>query len=306
MVKYTVLIHGETTSSFLVSLKSTIKEQINMYNYFRNICLVILATLQIAYAENQAQNTEDWLRSAQNPLAPVFSLPINYTFHGGANNGDVSIFALEPIMPVKLNKINIINQLSLKIIGTDGGITGVGELPQLYTSGSATGLADMNLTSYISPADTGNIQWGIGPTFVFPSDYPKRELGGGKFSIGPAAMFVKQSTLWTVGLKAKQIWSVFGSKGRSNVSQLTLEPFASYNIGQGWYLMTDMDMIANWNSNSNNRWTIPIGAGVGKLFNLNDYAVNSKLGAYYNVERPDQAPEWSMNFSLQFMLPELY
>ncbi len=26
---------------------------------------------------------------------------------------------------------------------------------------------------------------------------------------------------------------------------------------------------------------------VGKLFNLNDYAVNSKLGAYYNVERPD-------------------
>jgi len=277
-----------------------------MYKCFRNISFVILVTIQIAYAEHQFENTEDWLRAAQNPLAPVFSIPVNYTFHGGANNGDASIFALEPIMPVKLSKINIINQLSLNFIDTDGGITGMKELPQLYTSNSATGLADLNFTSYFSPTDTGNIQWGVGPTFVFPSDYPKRELGGGKFSAGPAVMFVKQSELWTVGLKAKQIWSVFGSNGRSSASQVTLEPFANYNIGQGWYLMSDMDMIANWNSNTNNRWTIPVGAGVGKLFNLNDFAVNSKVAAYYNVERPDQAPEWSMNFSLQFMLPELF
>ena len=277
-----------------------------MYKCFRNVFFVTLVTIQIAYADHQPQNTVDWLRAAQNPLAPVFSIPVSYTFHGGANNGEASIFALEPIMPVKLNKINIINQLSLKIIDTDGGITGMEELPQLYTSNSATGLADINFTSYVSPADTGGIQWGVGPNFVFPSDHPKRELGGGKFSAGPAAMFVKQSELWTVGLKAKQIWSVLGSKGRSSASQLTLEPFASYNIGQGWYLMTDMDMIANWNSDTNNRWTIPVGAGIGKLFNLNDFAVNSKVAAYYNVERPDQAPEWSMNFSLQFMLPELF
>ncbi|NOQ35701.1 MAG: hypothetical protein GQ569_07365 [Methylococcaceae bacterium] len=277
-----------------------------MYKNILKGCLISLATMGAAYADEPSENTEQWLRAAQNPLLPVFSVPFNYTFHGSANNGDVSIFALEPIMPIKLGSVNIINQLSLRILDTDGGITGIEELPQLYASNSATGLADTYFTSYISPANSGDFQWGIGPTFMFPSDHPKRELGSGKFSLGPAAMLVKQTDSWTLGLRVKQLWSIIGSNGRSDISQMTVEPFASYNLDQGWYLSTNMDMISNWNSTSNNRWTIPIGAGVGKVFNLSDYAINAKVGGYYNVDRPDQAPDWSMNFTLQFMLPDWY
>ncbi|MGZ8227706.1 MAG: hypothetical protein ACXWT3_13885 [Methylococcaceae bacterium] len=284
---------------------------------FKNIisvCLASLVSSQLAFAAEDQKNTEEWLRAAQNPLIPALSVPLDYTHHGGAENGDVSIGSIQPIFPVSLGEWNMINQLSLNIIGTPGVVNGIAELPEPFPGSGVAGLGDMTFTSLFSPANSGIFYWGIGPTFVFPTDTlfsdiedrRSRELGSGKFSLGPAATFVAQPGPWTLGLKSKQIWSVLGSESRESVSQFILEPFANYNLEQGWYLTTDMDMIANWNSSSDNQWTVPLGGGVGKLFNLDDFAINTKLQGYYNVVRPDSSPDWSMNFTLQFMLPKLY
>jgi len=278
------------------------------------VCFASLVSCQFAFAVEEPQNAELWLRAAQNPLIPALSVPLDYTLHGGANNGDLSIGSIQPIFPVALGDWNMINQLSLNFIGTPGVVNGIAELPEPYPGSGAVGLGDTNFTSLFTPKSSGIFYWGIGPTFVFPTDTlfsstedrRSRELGSGKFSIGPATMLVYQPGPWTLGFKSKQIWSVLGSDSRDNVSQLILEPFADYNLGKGWYLTSDMDMIANWNSKSDNRWTVPLGGGVGKLFDLDNFAINTKLQGYYNVVRPDLAPDWSMNFTLQFMLPKFY
>ncbi|MGB5405761.1 MAG: hypothetical protein WBN43_03105 [Thiogranum sp.] len=41
---------------------------------------------------------------------------------------------------------------------------------------------------------------------------------------------------------------------------------------------------------------------MGKLEFTHDFA--SRLEAYYNVESPDAAPDWSMAFTLQFLFPK--
>lgn len=277
-------------------------------------CLTSLLGMQLALADEYPKQAEDWLKAAQNPLIPVFSLPMEYTHHGGAENGDVSIGSLKPIVPVSIGNWNMINQLSLNFMGTPGPVNGIAELPEPYPGDGASGLGDTTLTSLFSPETSGDFRWGIGPAFVFPTDTlfgdtedrRSRQLGSGKFSIGPALMVVTQPGPWTLGFKSKQIWSVLGNDSRESVSQLILEPFANYNVGQGWYLTTDMDTIANWNSHSDNRWTVPVGGGVGKLFNLDNFAINTKVEGYYNVVRPDAAPEWSANFTVQFMLPKLF
>jgi hypothetical protein len=277
-------------------------------------CATLLLSMQIAFADQATKSTEDWLKAAQNPLIPLLSVPLEYTHHGGAENGDVSIGSIKPIIPVSLGDWNMINQLSLNFIGTPGVVNGIAELPEPYPGEGVSGLGDTNLTSLFSPSSSGDFHWGFGPAFVFPTDTlfgdtedrRSRELGSGKFSIGPAMMVVTQPGPWTLGFKSRQIWSVLGNDSRESVSQLILEPFANYNVGQGWYLTTDMDTIANWNSHSDNRWTVPVGAGVGKLYNLDNFAINTKLEGYYNVVRPDAAPEWSANFTVQFMLPKLY
>jgi hypothetical protein len=65
-----------------------------------------------------------------------------------------------------------------------------------------------------------------------------------------------------------------------------------------------MIITANWNADSGNRWTVPLGGGVGKLFKIGSLPINSRLEAYYNVEKPDAGPDWQMVFTFQFLFPK--
>lgn len=275
------------------------------------ICTVLLSSPTLA--EGFTPTLKGWQRAAQNPLSPNFSLPIAYDYHGNAPAGGVHIGSFAPIMPIKFDRWNIINQLTLNIIGTPGDITGIKELPEPYTGdghggsdGYAAGLADTTFTSYISPMINDEISLGLGATFVFPTDEPSRELGSGKFSVGPAVMFVYQTPRdWTLSLQAQQIWSVIGSNNRLDISQMIIHPTVNYNLPDGWYLSSDMEVIANWNSTPDQRWTVPIGAGIGKLFAVGENAIDTRVGAYYNVVTPDQGPTWSINASFSFIFGEI-
>lgn len=283
------------------------------------VSTVFLLSHSFAYAEHsvdsdstkQEASITNLRAAAQNPLTPMYSLPLKYVYHGDANRGGVSVGSIQPIFPVALGKDwNLINQLSLNFIDTPGGVTGIENLPNPYVkyaaigAKGAAGLADLNFTSLISPVRHDNLIWGAGVTITMPSDAPSRELGSGKFSFGPAATWVFQNQSWTLGLQASQLWSAFGSDGRKDVSQMLLKPIINYNLPEGWYLVSNMTIIANWNTSVDQQWTVPIGGGFGKLFAIGDYKINSRLEGYYNVDRPDQAPDWSMATTVQLLFPE--
>ena len=88
------------------------------------------------------------------------------------------------------------------------------------------------------------------------------------------------------------------------VSQSLIEPFVNYNLDKGWCLITDMIITANWEASSENKWTVPLGGGFGRIFKIGDQAINSRLEAYYNVERPDGAPNWQLTFTWQLLFPK--
>jgi len=44
--------------------------------------------------------------------------------------------------------------------------------------------------------------------------------------------------------------------------------------------------------------------GAGKIFKIGKQAINSRLEAYYNVENPDAAPDWTIAFTFQFLFPK--
>jgi hypothetical protein len=116
-------------------------------------------------------------------------------------------------------------------------------------------------------------------------------------------MIVTQPKPWSLGLNVKQIWSVLGNDSRHSVSQMELKPFVNYNLPNGWYVLSDMDMVANWNSdnNSNQSWTVPVGGGVGKVMALGKDAINIRAESYYNAIRPDRGSEWSANLTVQYL-----
>jgi hypothetical protein len=104
----------------------------------------------------------------------------------------------------------------------------------------------------------------------------------------------------------RQLWSFAGESDRPDVNQTLIEPFINYNLPKGWYLIADPIIIANWGAQkSSDRWTIPIGGGVGKLFKIGKQAINSRIEAYYNIEKPDDnGPDWQTVFMFQFLFPK--
>ena len=63
-------------------------------------------------------------------------------------------------------------------------------------------------------------------------------------------------------------------------------------------------LTANWQADSSNRWTVPVGGGVGRVFKIGDQAINSRLEAYYNVVAPDGSPDWNIVFTFAFLFPK--
>jgi hypothetical protein len=72
----------------------------------------------------------------------------------------------------------------------------------------------------------------------------------------------------------------------------------------GWYLTSAPVITANWEADSDNTWTVPFGGSVGRVFNIGKQPVNLKVAGYYNVERPDNASDWTLQAQLTFLFPK--
>ena len=168
---------------------------------------------------------------------------------------------------------------------------------------SAFGLGDINPSLFLSPANSGKLIWGVGPTMTFPTATDSL-LGNGKWSAGPALVVLTTPGHWVIGALANNQWS-FAGWGKNSVNSLLIQPFINYNFSHGWYLTSSPIITANWLAASDDRWTVPIGGGVGKLFKLGKLPINTQLAAYCNVVTPHQGgADWQMRFQVQFLFPK--
>lgn len=107
-----------------------------------------------------------------------------------------------------------------------------------------------------------------------------------------------------IGGLVQNVWSYAGSGG-TDVNALLVQPFINYKLHDGWYITTTTAPVitANWKADSNNRWTIPVGGGVGKVLRIGAQPVNIQLQTFYNVQRPAGVGEWSIRFQIQLLFP---
>jgi hypothetical protein len=82
-----------------------------------------------------------------------------------------------------------------------------------------------------------------------------------------------------------------------------VEPEVSYDLDSGWYGDIDPQMTFDWTADAANGWTIPLGADIGKAFNLGSHAMGLQLGAYDLLKRPDGAPQWIIRVQLTALFP---
>lgn len=256
--------------------------------------------------EPSEKSTEELAKAAQNPVADLISVPLQSNF----NFFDIDrklgpqdlhrntmgyLLNVQPVIPIKLNDDwNVITRTIVPIINQ----------PELFPGmGSHGGLGDTQFTPFLSPAKAGKLIWGVGPVLVFPTA-TDQWLGSGKFSAGPSAVVLKMDGPWVYGAIAQNLWSYAGDPDRDYVNQMLIQPFVNYNMPKGWYLTSSPIITADWHADSDQRWTVPLGGGVGRLFRIGKLPVNMQLQSFYNVVHPDFGPEWSVRFQLQFLFPK--
>ncbi|RKF18704.1 neuromedin U [Alginatibacterium sediminis] len=263
-----------------------------------------IASLSILSLHASNVVASDDLRSAvQNPISSLVSLPFKFTVDNGAENGDANFLNIQPVYPITYGDWNYVNRLIVPIADAPGNTPGLPGIPNSEPGPRASGLSDINYSLFLSPVEYGSVIWGVGPSITGPTA-SKDTLGAGKWSAGPTAVALAPQKWGSMGMLGRHLWSFAGDNDRQNVNQTLVEPFLNYNLSDGWFLLTDMVITANWQASSGDQWTVPVGGGVGRVFTIGEQPVNMRLEGYYNTVRPTGAPKWSSSFTVQLLFPK--
>ena len=270
--------------------------------------LTLLMASLISSAEEPptSEKTSALAAAAQNPVADMISVPFqNNSYFGiGPNRQTANVLNIQPVIPFTVGRWNIITRTILPIVYLPAPIeSGIPGIPQNLPSGATNGFGDMNFTAFLSPKNPGKIIWGIGPSLglnTSTSDF----IGTGKWTAGPSLVLLAQPKPWTAGLLVRNLWSFAGDAGRESVNSLMFQYFLNYNLPGGWYLTSSPVITANWNAPSDERWTVPLGGGIGKILRVGRVPVNLQVQGFGNVVAPEDAPAWSLRFQVQLLFPK--
>lgn len=244
-----------------------------------------------------ADDTADLAKKTQNPVSDLISVPFqsNFNFDVGPDEDLQYILNVQPVYPMSINEDwNWIHRPIIPIIHQPSLGPGMDE---------EFGLGDIIYQGYLSPANPGKWIWGVGPVLQFPTATDD-VLGFEKWSAGPGAVALRMQGPWVYGALVNNLWSYAGDDDREDVNMMTAQPFVNFNLPDGWYLSSAPVITANWEADSDDRWTVPVGGGFGKIFRLGKLPINGSLHGYYNVERPDNGPDWSIRLQFQFLFPK--
>jgi hypothetical protein len=263
----------------------------------RKKIIIVIAVLLCSVGNAQEkveQSASDLAKKTQNPIADLISLPIQYNtfFETGPKGKTQNTLLIQPVIPFSLNyDWNFIARSIIPLIG---------QPPLTAAQDRNHGLGNIQFQGFLSPKKPKDWIWGFGPYLEFPTNSgPDNRFGSDNWSAGPAFVGLKMEGPWVYGGLVTQLWSYYGDDPEVNTT--SFQPFINYNLKDGWYLSSAPVITANWSAESSQRWTIPIGGGVGKVFKIDKQPVNVSVRAYHNLQSPRTGSDWQLQFQIQFL-----
>ena len=251
-------------------------------NNFLLTILLFCLTSGVVMAEEKSM--EELSQELANPLAQIWNLSFQYNhtkLSGDAINGtptiDTTLF--QPVLPVPL----------------EGGYTAFARPVITYIKGPTArpgGSYNFDRFSLDDSADFGDLilpmgvgvvnklgwSWGAGVTFIFPTSN-NDFLGSHQYQAGPTALLLWANKDWTIGTHIQHWWG-FKDDGKSNdnpiikaahdkdLNHTDMQYFIVRNLPNAWQLRASPHITYDWSATKDNRLTLPIALGVGKMIKI--------------------------------------
>ena len=199
-----------------------------------------------------------------------------------------------PSAPLDQDKIDAIGGIPPGIQPPGGGPISPppGVVPIDLIGGRTSGFGDMIYLGLASPkagishGEGQTSVWGLGVGQTFPSATDD-VLGSGKWSAGPAAIYAYLGRKWKLGGLVQSYFSYAGDKSRNDVTLLNMQLFYYYALTDTISIGAGPNIIADFEANKGDQWTVPLGIGINKTINIGKVPTRFALEYYGSVVRPN-------------------
>lgn len=264
---------------------------------FKTLCLCFLLSASASAPALASDTDTELAKKSQNPIENMVTVPLNSNFNYGYGSGNNTQYILDikPVIPVPLTSSwNLITRTIIPVYHQPG-----------LGGGYINGIGDINPTFFFTPSSLNTVLWGAGPVFMLPTA-TNNQLGQGKYSIGPSLAMLVMPGNWVTGFIVNNLWSVAGESSRPSVNQMSFQYFINYNFSRGWFITTSPTITADWMQDNSNRWTVPFGLGLGRVFHIGSQSLSASVQAYDNVVTPRQGgPSWQLELNISLLFPEI-
>jgi hypothetical protein len=246
-------------------------------------------------ASAQQDQAAELAKKAQNPVADLMIMPLQYNIDFGIGPADASQQMLKfmPVIPFSLGpQWNLITRTIIPWIDAESPVEG-GE--------RKSGLGDIQQSFFFTPKEpVGGWILGAGPIMQYPSATDDA-LGSEKWGAGPSFIALQQKNGWTYGMLANHVWSFAGNGDRANVNATFLQPFLAKTTKTYTTFSLNTESIYDW---GNSQWTVPINVSIGQMIKIGNMPISLELGYRYYAEKPEGGPDWGLRFFVKFLFPK--
>lgn len=244
-------------------------------------------------------------KAAQNPVANMMSLPLQWNFYtaGGLGSKSAMVLNVQPVLPLPIGEKWLIVSRTI-VPFTSIPLPGV--VPAIDTSPlggpRASGIADIEEQAYFTSAKPGKFTWAVGPVFSFPTA-TNNVVRTGQWGLGPTAVGLVMPGPWVIGVLANNIWRIGGAAHGHVLNTFTLQPFINFNLPHAWAISTAPLITSDWSAVDDQRWTVPIGLGVSKITHIVEQPLNLQLQYYHAVKHPSTAGSEQLRLAVAALWP---
>lgn len=272
-----------------------------MVKFTSSLFLMLALALALpAWAEEPGtaaaqDQTAELAKKAQNPVADLMIMPVQYNIDYGIGPADATQQTLKfmPVIPFSLGpEWNLITRTIIPWIDAESPVEGGKDY---------SGLGDIQQSFFFTPKEpVGGWIVGAGPIIQYPSA-TEDALGSEKWGAGPSFITLKQKNGWTLGMLANQVWSFAGNDDREDVNVTFLQPFLAMTTKTYTTLSVNTESIYDWKSE---QWTVPINVSLGQMIKVGKMPISLELGYRYYADKPEGGPDWGLRFFVKFLFPK--